>query len=238
MHKHISGPLAFIATLFIAISAFNISHNLLLNKSHINKAELAYTDHSPLGKQGGSVMPASCDSYPSHSTCMCTLGATRVGYNPPTPVASCNYANATSMERQTCVASGDNWIWQADPNGCSIYSCNPGFDLVPGYGCVASCTGNQVRVINSGTITMSCWGNKWKSRPSQCKGANAACDSGDCGYYSIPPAPDASHTYCCNGTETVTGGGPGCTSCPNGTVPNSNHTSCVAPSSPSVNIHF
>ncbi len=46
----------------IAYTTFNHSKNKIAHSS-----ELAFTEHSPLGEKGGSVVPASCDSSPSIS---------------------------------------------------------------------------------------------------------------------------------------------------------------------------
>lgn len=211
----------------ILIVIFLVSgYKLISHKSPVNKAELAYIDHSPIGETGGSVMPASCDSYPAHSTCECTSGATTN--------VECTVTSGLGSQTKTCIVSGNNLVW--NPGACIITSCNPGFDLVTdsaGTRCETSCTGNQYRIITSPTETFAC--ARWVTRPSLCGGM--ICEN-DCGYYSVPPAPNATRTYCCEGITSSSGNTASCAACPNGTVPNANHTSCSAPATPSVNVNL
>lgn len=191
----------------LIVVAMVTTYKVIADKSPINKAEMAYVEHSPIGVRGGSVMPASCDSYPEHSTCECnpTTSAPETYDNPPTST-SCSFTNGVGRLARHC-QGGESWTWVRD--SCVLVSCNTGFDRVSdsaGIRCQASCIGNQYRTYRNELVT------------------------GDCIEYD--PYPN------CIDFEEINVSIAQCSACPNGQVPNANHTACVTPATPSVNINL
>ncbi len=196
----------------LIVVAMVTTYKVIADKSPINKAEMAYVEHSPIGARGGSVMPASCDSYPVHSTCECNpnTSAPETYYTPPTPT-TCTFANGVGKIVRRC-QGGESWTWIKD--SCDLVSCSAGFDPVTDYNgtrCEASCTGNQRRTYTTRSVMTAC--NEWNvpggGRPRVCI---------DPEYTDVPFA--------------------SCSPCTGGTVPNANHTACVTPATPSVNINL
>lgn len=195
----------------ILIVIFLVSgYKLISHKSPVNKAELAYLDHSPAGANGGSVMPASCDSYPAHSTCECTSGAV-------TNVA-CPVSSGSGSQTKTCIVSGDNLVWSST-GACNIISCDPGFDLV---------TDNYSGSIST-YCKANCTGNEYRTYTSTSRRVRTGCAEWDENKRRVCIDPIYSWV-----TDTVAS----CSACPGSTIPNANHTSCSAPATPSVNINL
>ncbi len=228
-HKISKKLLNILAPILLVIAIIS-TYELTSNHSRASKAELAYLEHSPSGAQGGSVMPASCDSYFAHSTCECnpvTEGGPQISYNPPTP-SSCSFANGVGKRVYHC-QGGESWTWVRD--SCTLDSCDAGYDLVTdsaGNRCAPSCTGNQYRTYTTETKQTGCRcyvGQKcsilMKEDFSEYLGISKAFALRAC----LDPI-----------FSTVTTAG--CSDCPNGQVPNANHTSCVNVATPSVNINI
>lgn len=216
----------------ILIVIFLVSgYKLISNKSPVNKAELAYLDHSPAGANGGSVMPASCDSYPAHSTCQCNPNTQppTTFYTPPDP-SSCHTPNGVGKVMAHC--QGGEWVIDS----CTISSCNPGFDLVTdsaGTRCETSCAGNQYRTYTNTFIregNCNCWSNQ------SCALNKKEDESSFALNYS--PIEHAFAATCLDRDPDIYGLVASCSDCPNGTIPNANHTACVAPATPSVNVNL
>ena len=204
---------------FVVISRDKMSAN-------VSRSELAYTDISPLGTSGGSVMPASCDSYPAHSTCACTLGATQS--------VGCSVANGTGSQTNTCVASGDNWVWSSN-GACVMTGCNAGYTKVTdwhGTYCKASCTGNSVMTNVPTEMRTGC--AQWCSTPQACV-LNKSEDTKT--FANIISIEKAYALYCIDPIYTFVPIAT-CVACPVGQIPNSDHTACVTPAVPAVNVHF
>ena len=202
---------------FVVISRDKMSAN-------VSRSELAYTDISPLGTSGGSVMPASCDSYPGHSTCACTLGATQS--------VGCSVANGAGSQTNTCVASGDNLVW--GNGGCVTTGCNAGYDYTSGAtvpACTSSCTGNQYRTypVSSQYIGCACWSNQACAISYKANNGNNLTQ-----YLGIE------HAFAATCIDPIYSdvSTAACSVCPVGQVPNSDHTACVTPAVPAVNVHF
>ena len=194
--------------------------------TNVSRSELAYTDISPLGTSGGSVMPASCDSYPDHSTCQCTLGQTTT--------VGCVITNGTGSQTNTCVASGDNMVW-GNNGACVITGCNAGYDYTSGAtvpACTPSCTGNQYRTYTTTNRNVCI---SWAPSIPKCGSIMMKEDPKS---FASLLAPEKAHALVCCDREIQTITVAGCSACPNGQVPNSDHTSCVTVAVPAVNVHF
>ncbi len=226
-HK-ISKKLLNVLVPVLIVVAMVTTYKVMADKNPINKAEMAYVEHSPIGARGGSVMPASCDSYPSHSTCECnpTTSPPETYDNPPT-TTSCSFANGVGRLVRHC-QGGESWTWVRD--SCVLVSCNTGFDRVSdsaGIRCQANCTGNNYRTYTTDTVVgCSCWSNQ------TCATAKNEDSKRYSKYLGIESAFAA---YC---VDPIYGSTASCSACPNGTIPNANHTACVAPAVPSININL
>ena len=209
----------------IFISALTFEHHSKVSASH---AELSYLDHSPRGATGGSVMPASCDSFPRHSTCACTI----VGQ---TSTASCPIFHGTGSLTITCIASGGDLLLSNGP--CVAVSCDAGYDEVSDwYGtyCKANCTGIQHRVMGTESHQTGC--NQWCQTKNGCainKTPDTKIFASNDGLYI-----SRAHALVC--IDPIYSNVPiaGCADCPVGTTPDANHVSCVGPAQPSVNVNF
>ena len=230
-HKLSKKLLNILAPILVVI-ALASTYRIIITDKATNKAELAYLEHSPSGSKGGSVMPASCDSYPWHSTCECnpSTDAPETYDNPPTST-SCGFTNGVGRLVRHC-QGGESWTWVKD--SCTLISCNPGFDLVTdsaGTRCAPSCTGNQYRTYTTDTrqTGCSCYVGQ------QCSLLMKEDEKDFSEYLGISKA--FALGACLDPIfSTVTTAG--CSDCPNGQVPNANHTSCVAVATPSVNINI
>lgn len=217
MTYKISKKLLNILATILVVTAIVSVYSLTRDPSDINKAELAYLEHSPSGAKGGSVMPASCDSYPWHSTCECnpsTQGGPQTYDNPPT-ATSCSFANGVGRLVAHC-QGGESWTWVKD--SCNLLSCNAGYDSVTDYysnRCEPNCTGNQYRTYGTQVIT----------DPTNCIDGEFIEVGGKtkfvCFEYGVKNISVSS-----------------CSACPGSTIPNANHTACVAAATPSVNINI
>ena len=223
LHKAKLSRLLIVTTFLMIVSASIV---VTYQRNTASHAELSYLEHSPKGAIGGSVMPASCDSYPAHSTCQCTLGQTTT--------AGCAVTNGNGTMNSTCVASGDNVIWSNDQ--CVITSCSAGYTKVTDWNgtyCKASCTGNAVMTNVPTEMRTGC--SQWCPNQSSC-GLNKSEDTKTfTNIISIEKAYAAA--WCLvprySNVPIAT-----CVDCPAGTTPDANHTSCVAPARPSVNVNF
>ena len=208
---------------FIIMSVF-VGMNRDRLSANVSKSELAYTDTSPLGTSGGSVMPASCDSYPAHSTCACTLGQTQS--------TVCVVYGGVGSNVSTCINSAGSNVWSPGTCGMPI-TCNPGYDLAfdyYGHHCMTSCTGNNYRTYTT-TYKEVCV--QW-SVAGRC---SIVAKEDPKSFASLLAPEKANALICCfYDTETITVGN--CSACPAGQIPNPDHTSCVTPAVPAVNVHF
>ena len=222
LHKAKLSRLLIVTTFLMIVSASIV---VTYQRNTASHAELSYLEHSPKGAIGGSVMPASCDSYPAHSTCQCTLGQTAT--------AGCAVTNGNGTMNSTCVASGDNIIWS---NGqCVIASCSAGYTKVTDWNgtyCKASCTGNAIMTNVPTEMRTGC--AQWCSTPQACV-LNKSEDTKT--FTNIISAEKAYAAWCAVPTYSNVPIAT-CVDCPAGTTPDANHVSCITPSVPSVNIHF
>ena len=217
--------LSMCVSVFIFMSVFVIINRDKMS-ADVSKSELAYIDISPLGTSGGSVMPASCDSYPDHSTCACTLGQTQN--------TVCGVYGGIGSNISTCIVSGVDNIWSAGTCGMPI-TCKAGYDLVNdyyGYRCTDSCFGNYYRTY---TTTNRDICEQWSDPRSGCGLLNTKEDLKS---FASLLAPEKAHALTCCSYRQTTITVANCSVCPNGQIPNSNHTACAAPAVPVVNVHF
>ena len=223
LHKAKLSRLLIVTTFLMIVSASIV---VTYQRNTASHAELSYLEHSPKGAIGGSVMPASCDSYPAHSTCQCTV----VG---ETSTVSCPRAYGTGSRTLTCVASGNDLILDNGP--CVVSSCNAGYDKVTDwYGtyCKANCTGIQHRVMLTLSRQIGC--NCWSTEVCSIYRAN------DSKTFASNDGLYISRTYAartCIDPEFSYVPVAGCADCPAGTTPDANHVFCIS-STPSVNINI
>ena len=225
--KSIQAKLSTLLLVPIIFVVFFIS--ILITRYHTNAvashAELSYLEHSPRGSTGGSVIPASCDSYPDHSICECTLGQTTT--------RNVSVPNGYCIEDADCRIYGDNLQWHS--SGCNNLVCDPGYTHVNDYyrnWCKPSCTGNAV--MNNVMTSKITGCNQWCPTRYGCA-INKAEDKKT--FTNIMSIEKAHAAYC---VDPIYSNVPiaTCVDCPSGTAPDANHVSCITPSVPSVNIHF